>query len=83
MRSSNRIGQILNATSKPAEALKHFQKALNLSPDFAEAALAVGKIRVQAKQYSESGCGRGRAQEYCSHRTHSGGMVAHPEVVPK
>jgi tetratricopeptide (TPR) repeat protein len=48
------IGQILNATGKPAEARARFQKALDLSPDFAEAALAVGKMRVQAKQYSEA-----------------------------
>lgn len=46
------IGQILNATSKPAEALAHFEKALDLSPDFVEAALAIGKMRIQAKQYS-------------------------------
>jgi len=46
------IGQILNTTGKPDEALPHFQKALDLSPDFAEAALAIGKMRVQAKQYS-------------------------------
>jgi tetratricopeptide (TPR) repeat protein len=48
------IGQILNATGKPVEALAHFQKALDLSPDFAEAALAIGKMRIQAKQYSEA-----------------------------
>jgi tetratricopeptide (TPR) repeat protein len=48
------IGQILNATAKPAEALAHLQKALDLSPDFAEAALAIGKMRVQAKQYAEA-----------------------------
>ena len=48
------IGQILNATGKPAEAGAHFQKALDLSPDFAEAALAIGKMRIQAKQYSEA-----------------------------
>jgi tetratricopeptide (TPR) repeat protein len=48
------IGQILNADNKPAEALPHFQKALELSPDFAEAALAVGRMRVQAKQYSDA-----------------------------
>jgi tetratricopeptide (TPR) repeat protein len=48
------IGQILNTGSKPAEALQHFQKALDLSPDFAEAALAIGKMRVQAKQYSDA-----------------------------
>jgi len=48
------IGQILNATGKPAEARAHFQKALDLSPDFAEAALAIGKMRIQGKQYAEA-----------------------------
>jgi tetratricopeptide (TPR) repeat protein len=48
------IGQILNAGSKPDQALLHFQKALELSPDFAEAALAVGRMRVQAKQYADA-----------------------------
>jgi len=48
------IGQILNASSKPTEALPHFQKALELSPDFAEAALAIGKMRVQAKQFADA-----------------------------
>src|ERR1035437_2749348 len=47
-------GQILNASGKPAEGLVHFQKALDLSPDFAEAALAIGKMRLQAKQYAEA-----------------------------
>jgi tetratricopeptide (TPR) repeat protein len=46
------IGQILSVSNKPAEALVHFQKALDLAPDFVEAALAIGKIRVQAKEYS-------------------------------
>jgi tetratricopeptide (TPR) repeat protein len=48
------IGQILNAGGKGEEALPHFQKALDLSPDFAEAALAVGRLRVQAKQLAEA-----------------------------
>ena len=48
------IGQILNAQSKADQALPHFEKALELSPDFAEAALAVGRTRVQAKQYAEA-----------------------------
>jgi len=48
------IGQILNAQSKAEQALPHFQKALDLSPDFAEAALAVGRMRVQARQYAEA-----------------------------
>ena len=48
------IAQIHNASGRAAEALQHFQKALDLSPDFPEAALAVGRIRVQAKQYAEA-----------------------------
>ncbi|HMD69767.1 MAG TPA: tetratricopeptide repeat protein, partial [Bryobacteraceae bacterium] len=48
------IGQIHNASGRAGEALRHFQKALDLSPDFPEAALAVGRIRVQAKQYAEA-----------------------------
>jgi len=48
------IGQILNASNKTNEALVHFQKALDLSPNFVEAALAIGKIRVQAKEYSSA-----------------------------
>src|ERR1035438_9112984 len=48
------IGQILDAGGRRDEALGRFQKALELSPDFAEAALAVGRIRVQAKQYAEA-----------------------------
>ena len=48
------IGQIHNACGRTAEALRHFQKALDLSPDFPEAALAVGRMRVQAKQYAEA-----------------------------
>jgi len=48
------IGQILNACGKPEQALPRFQKALDLSPDFAEAALAVGRMRVQAMQYAEA-----------------------------
>jgi tetratricopeptide (TPR) repeat protein len=48
------IGQIHNACGRPDEALRHFRKALDLSPDFPEAALAVGRMRVQAKQYAEA-----------------------------
>ncbi len=48
------MGQIHNASGRAAEALQHFRKALELSPDFPEAALAVGKILVQAKQYAEA-----------------------------
>ena len=48
------IGQILDAGGRREEALKHFQGALELRPDFPEAALAVGRIRVQARQYAEA-----------------------------
>ena len=48
------IGQILNAGSKPDQALVHFEKALQLSPDFVEAALAVCHMRVQAKRYADA-----------------------------
>jgi tetratricopeptide (TPR) repeat protein len=48
------IGQILNAAAKPAEALAHYERALALGPDFVEAALAVGKMRVQAKRFPEA-----------------------------
>ena len=48
------IGQILNVSGKTPEAGAHFQKALDLSPDFAEAALALGKMRIQARQYAEA-----------------------------
>jgi tetratricopeptide (TPR) repeat protein len=48
------IGQILNVTGKPAEARPHFQKALDLSPDFAEPALALAKMHIQAKEYPQA-----------------------------
>jgi tetratricopeptide (TPR) repeat protein len=48
------IGQILTAAAKPAEALPHYEKALALSPDFVEAALAVGKMRVQSRRFPEA-----------------------------
>jgi tetratricopeptide (TPR) repeat protein len=48
------IGQILNTGGRRDEALVHFQNALELNPEFPEAALAVGRIRVQTKQYAEA-----------------------------
>jgi len=48
------IGQILGAQNKADQALAHYERALALSPDFAEAALAVGRARVQAKNYAEA-----------------------------
>jgi tetratricopeptide (TPR) repeat protein len=46
------VGQILATANQTAEALKHLQKSLDLSPDFVEPALAMAKIRIQAKEYS-------------------------------
>ena len=46
------LGQILTAQRKREEALQKYEKALALSPDFCEAALAVAKMRVQAKEYA-------------------------------
>jgi tetratricopeptide (TPR) repeat protein len=48
------IGQILNVRNQPADALPHFQRALELSPDFVEAALAVAKLHIAARQYAEA-----------------------------
>ncbi len=48
------IGQIHNASGRPEEALRYFEKALDLNSEFPEAALAVGRMRVQAKQYAEA-----------------------------
>ena len=48
------VGQILTTQGKPAEGLQRYEHALALRPDFAEAALAVAKIRVQAKHYAEA-----------------------------
>lgn len=48
------IGQILTEEGKPEEGLHRYERALALSPGFAEAALAMAKIRVQAKQYAQA-----------------------------
>lgn len=48
------VGQILAAQAKPDAALQRFDRAMTLRPDFAEAALAAGKLRVQSKQYAEA-----------------------------
>jgi len=48
------VGQILVTQGKPADGLKRYERALELRPDFVEAALAVGKARVQAKQYAQA-----------------------------
>jgi len=48
------VGQILAAQGKSNEGLRHYERALALRSDFAEAALAIGKARVQAKQYAQA-----------------------------
>ena len=48
------VGQILTTQLKPAEAAAHFERAVQLRPDFAEALIAVAKIRSGAKRYPEA-----------------------------
>lgn len=48
------VGQILATQSKTAEAAPHFERAAALRPDFAEALIAVAKIRSGAKRYPEA-----------------------------
>jgi len=48
------IAQILTAQSKREEATKHFERALALRPDFVETLVAVGRARLEDKQYSEA-----------------------------
>lgn len=46
------IGQILSAQGKPAQAIPHYQRALEIRPDFVEAIIAVGKSQAAHKDYS-------------------------------
>jgi tetratricopeptide (TPR) repeat protein len=48
------IGQILLVEQKPAEAVKHFERAVDIAPNFPEALLALAKARLDAKQYPEA-----------------------------
>ncbi len=45
------LGQIAQVESKTGESTQHFERALQLAPDFAEALVALGKLKAQAKQY--------------------------------
>ncbi len=45
------IGQILVTSQQNAEATQRFERALEISPDFAEALQALAKLRFDAKQY--------------------------------
>ncbi len=46
------VGQVLTAEQKKSEAAAHFERAAELRPDFAEALIAVAKLRADAKQYA-------------------------------
>lgn len=48
------VGQILIAERKPEQAVLHLERALNLSAEFPEVLIALGKLRVEAKRYSEA-----------------------------
>jgi len=48
------IGQILLAENKPQEAAPRLERALALAPDFAEALLAVARMRSDAKRYDDA-----------------------------
>jgi tetratricopeptide (TPR) repeat protein len=47
-------GQVLLVSQEPAEALKHFERAVVITPDFPEALQALSKMRLDAKQYAEA-----------------------------
>jgi tetratricopeptide (TPR) repeat protein len=47
-------GQVLLVSQAPSEAVKHFERAVAITPDFAEALQALAKVRLDAKQYGEA-----------------------------
>ncbi len=48
------VAQILAAGGDRTAALAHFERALQLAPDFPEALLAVGKRRIAEKRYTDA-----------------------------
>lgn len=48
------VGQVLTAEQKKPAAAGHFERAAALRPDFAEALIAVAKLRVEAKRYADA-----------------------------
>jgi len=48
------VGQILTLQQKKSEATPHFDRAIELRPDFPEALIAAGKSRNDAKRYAEA-----------------------------
>ena len=47
-------GQILLVSQAPEEAVKHFERAVAITPNFPEAMQALAKARLDAKQYPEA-----------------------------
>jgi tetratricopeptide (TPR) repeat protein len=52
--SEFQLGQIAQAQGKSADARLHFERAVSLSPGFVQALIALGKIHLQNKQYTEA-----------------------------
>lgn len=48
------LGQIAEVQGNRAEAEKYFKKAIDLSPNFTQALIALGKLHTQAKEYPEA-----------------------------
>jgi tetratricopeptide (TPR) repeat protein len=48
------LGQIAQVEGKTGEAKAHFERALQLSPNFVQALIASGKLSVQAKDYKQA-----------------------------
>lgn len=48
------VAQILAAEQKKAAAAPHFERAVELRPDFPEALIAVAKLRMEARRYPEA-----------------------------
>jgi tetratricopeptide (TPR) repeat protein len=48
------IAQIYQNEQKSSEAADHYEKALAIAPNFAEALVALGKMRIEAKQHAEA-----------------------------
>jgi protein O-GlcNAc transferase len=48
------LGQIAQVEEKTQEAKSHFERAIQLSPNFVQALIALGKIESQGKQYERA-----------------------------
>lgn len=48
------VAQILQSQQKTAEAAEHLQKAIDLAPNFSEALVALGKLRLDAGEHKEA-----------------------------